>query len=1233
MNIREQLDAMAAERIIILDGAMGSMIQSFRLTEADFRGRHFADHPVPLSGCNDLLCITSPWVILGIHEAYLRSGADIIETCSFNATSISLADYGLGNLAYEISAAAAGLARKAADKFSTPEKPRFVAGSMGPTTKSAGIFPYVKEPVRRAVTWDELEAAYYDNARGLLDGGADILLMETIVDTLNVKAAIAAVQRVFEERRESIGSGDVPLMISASVSENGRLLSGQTVEAFWVSVSHANPWSIGLNCSFGAERLKPYTANFAAFAPCLVSVHPNAGLPDESGEYGENPVFMADRLEEYMAEGIINIAGGCCGSTPSHISVIAGRAKSHRPRKIPAKQQGIFLAGLEPLRGASFTVIGERTNTAGSRKFLRLVKEEKYGEALNIAREMINAGAEVIDVCMDDALLDAEKTMETFLALASQESDIARVPVMIDSSRWEVIETALKGVQGKGLINSISLKEGEEEFLRRAFLARRYGAAVVVMLFDEKGQAADYERKTEVARRSWELLVNNGFPASDIVFDPNVLAIATGIPEHDGYALDFIRTCEWIRKHCPGAQISGGISNLSFSFRGNDTIRAAMHAVFLKHAMAAGLTMAIVNPEGLLAWDEIDPALREAAEDIILCRTRGEDSAGRLLALAERMQDKPAAEKKTSLNEWRNLPPEERVIYAMVNGNDAYIEEDVLELRPAYSRALEIVETVLMRGMKEVGDRFSEGKLFLPQVIRSARVMKKAVAALEPYLETEKTGTEEGGKTRLPGILLATVKGDVHDIGKNIVSLVLGCGGYDITDLGVMVPAEKIIEEAKNRNAGIVGLSGLITPSLNEMINTAREMETHNMKIPLLIGGAATSLAHTSLRIAPVYSGPVVYVSDAGRSAEAVRSLFSSKEKNRFLEKLEASYRDAALRHEKIKSYVELLSLDDARKNKIPMVFDILKEPKVKDILEFNDYPVDRVIPYIDWSSFFQTWDLAEETYPSAYTVVDREKRQKARDKLMEEANRLLERIVREKILELRGAAGFFPALSDGDDIVIYGDGMSEIARFCFPRNQEKKLAGGPNSCLADFIKPGTGCRPPKGGAGHDWIGVFALSAGFGLAETAEKYREQNNDYYSILLSSLANTLTEAFSEEIHLRVRREWWAYAPDETLSLAEVLKGTFTGIRPAFGYPACPDHWDKKTVFDLLDAEKRCGFKLTETAMIIPVASVCGMYFAAPGSFYFGVGRLADGQIEDWAGRKGISAREVEKRLGRI
>ncbi|MDR2370801.1 MAG: homocysteine S-methyltransferase family protein [Treponema sp.] len=1074
MNIREQLDAAAAERIIIIDGAMGSMIQSFKLTEADFRGSRFADHKIPLLGCNDLLCITSPWVISGIHEAYLRSGADIIETCSLNATSVSLADFGIGSLAYEISAAAASLARKSADKFSIPEKPRFVAGSIGPTAKSASIFPDINNPSKRAVTWDELEAAYYDNVRGLLDGGADILLIETAVDTLNTKAAIAAIARVLEERRKGAGTKDVPLIISATVSEGGRLLSGQTVEAFCVSVLHAKPWAVGLNCSFGAERLKPYAANLAAFAPCFISVYPNAGFPDSSGVYGENPVFMADCLEEYMAEGIVNVVGGCCGSTPSHIAVIAERAKSYKPRKIPAKQAGLFLSGLEPLRingsaepaadksrKRSFTIIGERTNAAGSRKFLRLIKDEKYNEALDIARDMIGAGAEMIDVCMDDALLDPEKAMETFLGLASQDPEIARVPVMIDSSRWEVIETALKCIQGKCLINSISLKEGEEEFLRRAALARRYGAAVVVMLFDEKGRAADYERKIETARRSWDLLINNGFPAGDVVFDPNVLAIATGIPEHDRYALDFIRACEWIRKNCPGAQISGGISNLSFSFRGNNAVREAMHAVFLKHALAAGLSMAIVNPGGLLSCDETDPALRKAAGDVILRRNEGKDPSGRLLSLAEKMQDKSGAGKKI------------------------------------------------------------------------------------------------------------------------------------------------------NRN---------------ETIATVREMEKKAREIPLLTGGAAASLAHTGLRIAPEYSGPVVYVPDASQSAEVVQSFFSDTEKNVFLEKLETAYQNAAMQHEKGKHYIGLLPLEKARENKIPMVFDIPAEPKIKDVIELKNYPIDRVIPHIDWSSFLQTWDLAEKTYPTAYTAENMEKRQKARDKLINDAKDLLKKITGEKILELRGAVGFFPALSDGDDIVIYGSGGLEISRFCFPRNQEKKRVGGPNACLADFIMPGE-----KAGNGTDWIGFFALSAGFGLSEALKEYREKNDGYLSILLASLTNTLTEAFSEEIHLRVRREWWGYAPNEILSTEEILTGKFRGIRPAFGYPACPDHWCKKTAFDLLDAEKRCGLSLTETAMIIPAASVCGMYIAAPGSYYFGVGRLNDDQIDDWAKRKKISRREAEKRLG--
>jgi 5-methyltetrahydrofolate--homocysteine methyltransferase len=830
--------------------------------------------------------------------------------------------------------------------------------------------------------------------------------------------------------------------------------------------------------------------------------------------------------------------------------------------------------------------------------------------------------------------------MSLFLNLALSDPDIAKAPFMIDSSRWNVIEGALKCIQGKPLVNSISLKDGEGEFLRRARLARAYGAAVVVMLFDEQGQAAGYERKISVAGRSYRLLAEDGFPPEDIVFDPNVLSVATGIPEHDSYALDFIRACAWIRENCPGAGLSGGISNLSFSFRGNSAVREAMHGVFLKHAVDAGLTMAIVNPGGLVSYDEIDPVLRLAAEDVILCRdssagtAAGSSPAERLLSLAM----EPAAAKNGAPGDhrvsgpsagWRNLPPEERIVHAMVKGIDDYIGADVLEIRPRYGLALDIVENLLMKGMKEVGDRFGEGKMFLPQVIRSARVMKKAVAALEPFIEQEKemsANTAGSGGPAKTGatILLATVKGDVHDIGKNIVGLVLGCNGYHILDLGVMTPAERIIETAVREKVDIIGLSGLISPSLDEMVHIAGEMEKNGLKTPLIIGGAAASLAHTGLRIAPVYSGPVVYVPDAGKSAETVRSLLSGTERSRFLEKLETSYRNAALRHEKIKRYTELLPLKKARKNKIPAVSYIPIEPKTKTIIELLDYPVERVIPYIDWPVFLQTWDLAEETYPSAYSAQAQRERQKARKKLMEDTRILLDRVARENILQLRGLAGIFPAYSDGDDIVVK-DPEGELTRFCFPRNQEKKHTAGPNPCLADFVAPKN--------KGPDWIGLFALSAGFGLAEAAAEYRAKNDDYGSILLASLANTLTEAFSEEVHLRIRREWWAYTPGETLSPGEIMAGKFQGIRPAFGYPACPDHRDKEIAFRLLNARDRCGLELTATAMIIPAASVCGIYVARPGSYYFGVGRLGDDQIMDWAKRKGISVYETQKGLGRI
>ncbi|GHV70118.1 methionine synthase [Spirochaetia bacterium] len=1210
--VREQLDEMASKRILIIDGAMGSLIQSFGLTEEDYRGQRFADFDRPLKGCNDLLCITRPAVVLSIHEDYLRAGADIIETCSLNSTSVGLADYGLADLSYEISFAAAALAKKAADKFSTPEWRRFAAGSIGPTSKSASISPDMDDPGKRGIYWDELEASYYDHIRGLLDGGSDFLLIETIFDTLNVKAALGAISRIQNERQI-----DIPVMISGTVSDDGgRILSGQTVEAFCVSLLHAEPWALGLNCSFGAEKLRAHIRSAAAAAPCRVIAYPNAGMPNQMGAYDETPEFMASCIEDYMKEGLVNIVGGCCGSTPAHIALIAERAKKYAPRITPEKKHRTVLSGFEPLlieREKGLINIGERTNVAGSRKFLRLIREEKYTEALGIARDMIAAGAQIIDICMDDAMLDAQNALCRFVSLALSDPDIVKAPFMIDSSRWEVIEAALKLIQGKALVNSISLKEGEAEFLRRSRSARHYGAAVVVMLFDEQGQAASYERKIEVAARSYRLLTGDGFPPEDIVFDPNVLAVATGIPEHDSYALDFIRATAWIRDNCPHVQISGGISNLSFSFRGSDTVREAMHAVFIKHAVAAGLTLAIVNPAGLIPYDEIDPPLREAAEDLILCRNAESKPAERLLALAlapaleggrKNPGDKAAGAAKEE-SSWRNLDAADRIVHAMIKGIDEFIEADVLELRPRCARSLEIVEGPLMRGMGEVGERFSTGKMFLPQVIRSARVMKKAVAALEPFINEEKTTVEvQAGK-----VLVATVKGDVHDIGKNIAAVVLGCNGFSIVDLGVMVPAETIINAAIRENVDVIGLSGLITPSLDEMINTVKEMEKRNLKIPVIIGGAAASLVHTALRIAPCYSGPVIYVKDAGESAAAVHALRSVTERPRFLENLEQSYRNAAARHETIKTGIDLIPLTEARKNRfVPAAAGASQKIPAKGVfslIKLEDYEIERVLPYIDWAGFLHGWELG--------------KKENAMD-FLDDAKKFLKRIINEKILCLRGVVGFFPARSDDEDLVIFaGSGAEsgeengeEKARFCFLRNQEKKKAGGSNLCLADYI-----------GESGDYVGLFALSAGFGLKEAEDDFHRRNDDYGALLAASLANSLAEAFSEEVHQRVRREWWGYDPDGKKP---------AGIRPAFGYPACPDHRDKETAFRLLEAQK-IGLELSESAMILPAASVSGIYFAHPESCYFAAGAIANDQLEIWAQKKGINTEEARKRTGRI
>jgi 5-methyltetrahydrofolate--homocysteine methyltransferase len=1207
LTTNEMLNEQASRRILILDGAMGSLIQSFGLTEADFRGERFVAHATDLKGCNDLLCLTKPGVIAAIHDQYLQAGADITKTCSFSANALSLADYGVAELAYEINRAAASIAREAADRRASVEKPRFVAGSVGPTSKSAAISPDANDPGARSVTWDALEAAYYDQARGLLDGGADALLVETVFDALNAKSALAAIMRLREERRVNI-----PVMVSATISgPSGRILSGQTIAAFCVSVAHAEPWSIGLNCSFGADALLPYVRQIAASAPCLVSVHPNAGIPNLSGGYDDTPEIMADALDVYMREGLLNIAGGCCGSTPAHIAAIAERAKAYAPRVAPKPKPCTALSGLEalrveavePLQGEYAIVpIGERTNVAGSRKFLRLIKEANFAEAANMARESIAAGARIIDVCMDDALLDAKAAMRRFLNFALSDPCVAAVPVMVDSSNWDVIEEGLKCIQGKALVNSISLKEGAAAFLRKARLARRYGAAVVVMLFDEDGQAAEYERKTAVAERSYALLTQDGFPAEDIVFDPNALSIATGISEHDAYALDFIRACAWIKSHCPGVQISGGISNLSFSFRGNDAVRNALHAVFLRHAAEAGLTMAIVNPASLVPCAGLDPDLRTAAEDVILCRdpAAGVPAASeRLLSLAlsRATAGKPRAP-LSSGDSWRETArsEEDRIVYALVRGIDTHIDADALALigkkqengMSGEKAALEIVEGPLMEAMRNVGVLFSEGGLFLPQVIRSARVMKKAVAALDPFFarETRDASALPDKQEKKTKILLATVKGDVHDIGKNIVGVVLACNGYEIIDLGVMVPCENILEAAVKEQVDIIGLSGLITASLDEMTTVAKSMAARGFTIPLFIGGAAASRAHTALRIAPEYSGPVVYSSDASHAATAARSMLSEAERPAFLEKLKKSY-EQAIEEEKRKTERKqraFIPLEEARKNRVSASAFVPK-PRQEGVRVFTAYPIERVIPYINWKAFISSWDMSKSP-------------RKEKENLLLDAKSLLRRVAEERLLTLKAVVGFFPVAVENEDVII---SAPTPARFHFPRNRDRQKAGVPNPSLADFIVLGE--RNDEKGEG--WLGLFALSAGFGVKEAQAAFALRRDDGGSLLIASLANALAEAFAEELHCRVRKDLWGYAPDERLAPEDAIAGKYQGIRPAFGYPAAPILADNRAAFAVLQVEKAIGITLTPSAMMTPEASVCGMYIAHPGAYYFNAG----------------------------
>lgn len=1212
-NIYEEIK----KRILILDGAMGTMIQRYQLSEEQYRGERFKDFPYPLKGNNDILCLTQPAIIQEIHEQYLDAGADIIETNTFNANAISQSDYHLEDIVYELNVAAARIAREAADKFSkqTPDKPRFVAGSIGPTNKTASLSPEVNDPGYRAVTFDELVRVYSEQIVGLLDGGVDILLVETVFDTLNAKAAVFAIENVATQRGIRI-----PIMVSGTITDaSGRMLAGQTVEAFMISLSHVDLLSIGLNCALGAMEMRPYLQELAKKANFYISAHPNAGLPNQFGQYDETPEQMTPHIHQFASDGLVNIVGGCCGTTPDHIRRFAEAVKNEKPRPKPQPEPVTKLSGLEALYitpQSNFINIGERTNVAGSKKFARLIREEKYEEAIAIARQQVENGANVIDVNMDDAMIDAEKAMVRFLNLLMAEPDIARVPVMVDSSKWEVLEAGLKCLQGKCIVNSISLKEGEEKFLHQAHLIRQYGAAVVVMAFDERGQADSFERKIEICSRAYKLLTEKiHFPPEDIIFDPNVLAIATGIEEHNNYAVDFINAVRWIKQNLPHAKVSGGISNISFSFRGNDAIREAIHSVFLYHAIKAGLDMGIVNAGQLQVYDQIPPDIREAVEDVVL--NRRPDATERLMAIAENIKN--SGQQTIASEEWRNLPVEERLKHALIKGITDYVETDILEVVEKYSDPLEIIEGPLMDGMNVVGDLFGEGKMFLPQVVKSARVMKKAVAVLMPYIEKAR---QASGKTSTSAgkILLATVKGDVHDIGKNIVSVVLACNNYEVIDLGVMVPCEKILETARKEKVDIIGLSGLITPSLEEMVHVATEMERQGFDIPLLIGGATTSRIHTAVKIDPVYKHPIIHVKDASKSVPVVSNLLSKSLKKNFIENVKREYQELREQYANSKQKQQYVSLEAARANRVKI--DWMAEPpfvpRFTGTKVWKNYPIAEIRPYINWMFFFIVWQLRGK-FPDILN--DPEKGEEAR-KLYDDANRLLDEIERKKLLKANAVFGIYPANAVGDDIEVYTDeSRTQVLKvFRNLRNQVAKPAGEPNPCLSDFIAP-------KDSGIKDYLGAFAVTAGIGLSELIQKFKQEHDDYRVIMIEALADRLAEAFTELIHLKIRREIWGYAPDENMSFEDLMLEKYKGIRPAHGYPACPDHSEKVTLFELLDAPRAAEITLTESFMMIPAASVSGLIFAHPRAQYFFVDKISRDQVEDYARRKGVTPEQVE------
>jgi 5-methyltetrahydrofolate--homocysteine methyltransferase len=1218
------IEVLLQQRILILDGAMGTMIQRYKPTEADYRGERFKDWHKDLKGNNDLLVLTKPEIIKNIHREYLAAGADIIETNTFGANGTTLHAYGMQSLCYELNVAGARLAREACNEFETADKPRFVAGVLGPTDKTATISPDVNDPAARNITFDQLVADYAEATRGLLDGGADLILIETIFDTLNAKAAIFAVQEVFEQRGETR-----PIMISGTITDaSGRTLTGQVTEAFYNSLAHAKPLSIGLNCALGAEELRQYVAELSRVANCYVSAHPNAGLPNPLAPtgYDDTPENMAGHIHEWATSGFLNIIGGCCGTSPDFIKAIAETVKNIPPRKIPQNPVECRLSGLEPYNigeRSLFVNVGERCNVAGSAKFKRLIMEGQYEEALEICKQQVETGAQIIDVNMDDAMLDGHAAMVKFLNLIASEPDISKVPVMIDSSKWEIIEAGLKCVQGKSIVNSISLKEGEENFIKYATLVRKYGAAAVVMAFDEAGQADTYARKVEICQRSYDILVNKvGFPPEDIIFDPNIFAIATGIEEHDNYAVDFIEATRWIRQNLPYAKISGGVSNVSFSFRGNEPVREAIHTVFLYHAIKAGMTMGIVNAGQLGVYEELPKDLREAVEDVVL--NRYPEAGDKLVALAENFKGGGKAQVEDL--EWRKGTVQERLTHALVRGITTYIVEDTEEARLQAASPVEVIENALMGGMNVVGDLFGAGKMFLPQVVKSARVMKQAVAHLVPYIEAEKA---KSGNTKPKGkILMATVKGDVHDIGKNIVTVVLQCNNFEVVNMGVMVPCEQILQTAREHNVDIIGLSGLITPSLEEMAHVAKEMERQGFKIPLLIGGATTSRIHTAVKIAPNYpSGTVVYVTDASRAVGVCGNLLSENMSAAYNAEVKADQQAARDQHEGKKGKGAHVALTEAREHglKTDWANYAPSKPAQLGVHSLSDYSLEEISRFIDWSPFFQAWELAGR-YPK---ILDDEIVGEEARKLFADAQAMLKRIIEEKWLTANAVYGLFPANSvNGDDIEIYTDeSRSQVAMTWHNlRQQTKKPDNIPNFCLADFVAP-------KGSGVADYIGGFAVTTGIGIDARVEEFEKNHDDYNSILLKALADRLAEAFAELLHARVRREFWGYAADEALDNDSLIDEKYRGIRPAPGYPACPDHTEKGPLFDLLQAPQNAGITLTDSYAMLPTAAVSGFYFAHPQAQYFATGKVDKDQVEDYAKRKGWTVEEAERWLAPV